>query len=207
MKKINYIAPRYSDGEIFTLYSGIDELDGGCLVTCAGDPYTIHDLEESGTDADAREIEYIRSIVNDVDAPWEECTANDYAYVAEWLSIWLGIDEGEWLVAQQVTRLKMCRETYSDKAHTDLIEIDSTIFDTISAANFAAKAEWARLTPREQQKCRIYVGVVDAAMLNPDDIEEYGIEEAWRLIGDCRAIVGFDSEDLEDAAELSRGEQ
>lgn len=71
-----------------TLYTGIDRIYGGWLLTTGGDPTTLNELENAqNADAD-QEIAEINAIISDPSTPWEECDAKDTAYILEWINIW-----------------------------------------------------------------------------------------------------------------------
>ena len=89
------ISPRssYRDAT-YTLYFGIDTLEGGWMITNEGDPRTAYDLDSVIDDekefwqAAKREKEAIEAIISDPSAPLEEITSEDIEYVNEWLDIW-----------------------------------------------------------------------------------------------------------------------
>lgn len=81
-----YELARNDGTEAYTLYSGIDEIYGGWMVSTSGDPCTLNDLEEA--DNTEREIKQILEILADDSTPWESTNAEDAAYVHEWLRIW-----------------------------------------------------------------------------------------------------------------------
>lgn len=83
----------YGDAN-YTLYFGIDTLEGGWMITSEGDPNTAYDYDSVIDDEkefwqDAkREKETIEAIIADPRTPLEEITDEDIEYVNEWLGIW-----------------------------------------------------------------------------------------------------------------------
>lgn len=89
------IFPGKSYGDAtYTLYFGIDTLEGGWMITSEGDPYTAYDFDSVIDDekefwqAAKREKEAIEAIIADPRTPLEEITDEDIEYVNEWLGIW-----------------------------------------------------------------------------------------------------------------------
>lgn len=74
-------------GETFALYYGIDAVYGDYILETGGDPTCLDALEEAGDDTEALR-NAIDALIDDPATPWEECDADDEAYVAEWLRIW-----------------------------------------------------------------------------------------------------------------------
>lgn len=72
----------------YTLYTGIDAIYGGWLMTTEGDPTTLNELEDANNDASDREIAEINEILTDPSTAWEECDEDDISYVEEWLNVW-----------------------------------------------------------------------------------------------------------------------
>lgn len=78
-------------------------------------------------------------------------------------------------------------------------DIYQEIFDTPEAANNAAEYQWGHLTRSEQRRRHIYAGVVTEADLDPDIVEDEGIDAAWCSVIDCNDFPGsFDSEKLQE---------
>ena len=77
----------YGEIENNTLYFGIPEVDGEFILTTSGDPTCLNELEDANAD---ETICAINDLLNDPATPWEDCTAEDAEYVAEWLNV-LGI--------------------------------------------------------------------------------------------------------------------
>lgn len=89
MKKV-YLSADYTlshrDGsESFALYTGIDALEGGWMLETSGDPVGLSDLENADRCDD---IDKINAIIADASTPWEECSDNDAAYIADTLEAW-----------------------------------------------------------------------------------------------------------------------
>lgn len=78
-------ASRRDGNEQFALYVGIPELYGGYMLETGGEPVTLNTFEDAD---DTQSIEAVAAIVADPSTPWEDCSAEDTKYVAEWLSAW-----------------------------------------------------------------------------------------------------------------------
>ena len=75
----------YGEIENNTLYFEITEVDGEFILTTSGDPTCLNELEDANAD---ETICAINDLLNDPATPWEDCTAEDAEYVAEWLNVW-----------------------------------------------------------------------------------------------------------------------
>lgn len=84
----NIILDRFDGNQKFTLYVGIEQIEGNWLLETNGYPITIVDLEEDLDEECEAKIESIQHIISDPTTPWEPCDEEDEAYVSEWLSIW-----------------------------------------------------------------------------------------------------------------------
>ena len=71
--------------ERFALYVGIDRVYGGWIKETGGDPITLNDLEEIGSE---EEIEAINATIADPSTPWESLTDEDEEYVNDYLVAW-----------------------------------------------------------------------------------------------------------------------
>ena len=70
------------------LYTGIDRIYGGWLLTTEGDPTTLNELEDANNDASDREISKINETLTDPSTAWEECDEEDLEYINGWLEAW-----------------------------------------------------------------------------------------------------------------------
>lgn len=91
----NAISPRSNSRDAtYTLYFGIDTLEGDWMITTEGDPRTAYDFdaviddEKEFWQAAKKEKEAIEAIISDPRTPLEEITSEDIEYVNEWLDIW-----------------------------------------------------------------------------------------------------------------------
>lgn len=85
-------------------------------------------------------------------------------------------------------------DTFDDKRHESLCGSSNYVFRSLADANAKASDEWSHLTRNEKERSHVYVGAVYAHMLDPFNVEEYGEDEAWKMISDCYSADGaFDS--------------
>ena len=79
------ITSRFDGNEQFTLYTGIDSVYGGWILTNKGDPWCLNMLEDAGDD---EMIKSINELLADPSTPWEECSESDSDYINECLEDW-----------------------------------------------------------------------------------------------------------------------
>lgn len=79
---------------------------------------------------------------------------------------------------------------------TEDYDCETYVYDTADEANIEAELLWNHLTDSEKKRRHIYVALVTADQLAPDDVEEYG-EGAWGMVSDMNSFPGaFDSEEV-----------
>lgn len=79
-----------------------------------------------------------------------------------------------------------------------------TVYRTAEEANEAAKTQWWHLTKAEKKRRHIAAYVVDETMLDPDDVEEYGLDSDYPWMGapNMDGFPGaFDSAETVDGAD------
>lgn len=81
----NVFTSRFDGNGQFTLFTGIDSIYGGWLLTNEGDPWCLNALEDAGDD---EMIQSVNELLADHSTPWEECDEDDTAYIGEWLEAW-----------------------------------------------------------------------------------------------------------------------
>lgn len=79
------ITSRFDGNEQFSLYTGIDSVYGGWILTNEGDPWCLNMLEDAGDD---EMIQSINELLADPSTPWEACSESDSAYINECLEDW-----------------------------------------------------------------------------------------------------------------------
>lgn len=80
-----YTVYNFSGEESFTLYTGVSAVYGEYILGTGGNPTSLEELEDAG---DENAVTDIAAILADPTTPWEECTDEDYKYVALTLLNW-----------------------------------------------------------------------------------------------------------------------
>lgn len=79
------ITSRFDGNEQFSLYTGIDSVYGGWILTNEGDPWCLNMLEDAGDD---EMIQSINELLADPSTPWEPLEEEDTQYIGDTLDAW-----------------------------------------------------------------------------------------------------------------------
>lgn len=79
------ITSRFDGNEQFALYTGIDSVYGGWILTNEGDPWCLNMLEDAGDD---EMIQSINELLADPNTPWEPLEEEDTQYIRDTLDAW-----------------------------------------------------------------------------------------------------------------------
>lgn len=79
------ITSRFDGNEQFSLYTGIDSVYGGWILTNEGDPWSLNVLEDANDDEMIRSI---NELLADPSTPWESLEEEDTQYISDTLDAW-----------------------------------------------------------------------------------------------------------------------